>query len=134
MSHPSPTADTSSKTGPMPACDGQEGLAFYGLCVMRTLVMDGDAVSRRLPVEAVGNRRHQATGARSIKEAVALLAQHSPDCLFVNYRQEWPIPLKSFLHTFGGVARPAPMWLRSTSTRPRPGPPIRRRAGWTTSS
>lgn len=122
MSHPSPTAGTSSNTGPWPVCDGQEVLASYGRYGMRTRVMDGDAVSRRRPGQAVGNRAQQATAARSLKEAAARLASHSPECLFVKYRQEWPISLRSFLHTLGRAARPSPQVVALDRHAPSPRP------------
>lgn len=120
MIQPSPPADPAA---PLPVRPGREAVETSGLYLVRTLVVDGDAATRELLVEAVGNRGHHVIAAVSLEEAVALLAHNPPDCLVLKLRQEWAAPLEIFLRTLGGASRhPGPQVLAVVLDDPPPHP------------
>lgn len=121
MSQSTPATEPAVPGSPLPS--GAEGAEPAGLYLVRTLVVDGDAATRDLLVEAVGNRGHQVTAARSLDEAITALAPHPPDCLVVKLRHEWTVPLEAFLRTVAsGPARSIPQVVAIVLDDPPPRP------------
>lgn len=109
MSFSSSSLDSPAAAGSVPATAPSGTGDLTGLYLVRTLVVDGDAATRELLVEAAGNRGHQVTAARSLEEAVAALTPQPPDCLLVKLRRSWAAPLDAFLRTVAAsTARPVP--------------------------
>ena len=79
MPQPSPSADSTAVVGSLPAVTAPDTVDVSGLYLVRTLVVDGDAATRDLLVEAVGNRGHHVSAARSLEDAAPslLMLRHS---------------------------------------------------------
>ncbi len=88
------------------------------------LVLDLDAATRELLVEAVGSRGHDVTAATSLEEAAALLARGGFDALIVKLRQAWAEPLQALLTQVAGGAfhQPIPQVLAVLLDDPPPDP------------
>jgi signal transduction histidine kinase/ActR/RegA family two-component response regulator len=99
MPPPSSSADPTAigSAAARPAFEPFTGAAVDGLYLVRTLVVDADAATREMLVEAVGNRGHQTTVATSLEEAAVALATQKPDCLVLKLRQSWSVSLEAFL-------------------------------------
>ncbi len=105
MSHPSPLASSGTESGVSAATSPESG-ELRELYLVRTLVVDGDAATRGMLADAVGNAGHQVTVAGSLEEAGHLLASQPIDCVVLKLRQGWAAPIEAFLRGAAGRDRP----------------------------
>lgn len=75
-----------------------------GLFLLRLLVLDLDAATRKLLVEAIATRGHEVTEATSLEAAATQLTRGGFDAVIVKVRQAWAEPLKILLENIASGA------------------------------